>query len=317
MDVTNPGVVNVADETYGNPSPNGGTQRWIPRERGVLLPAADEGYPPAANGVESSVFSTPADVPVTELPFLFPTPSSPVPDATEVNVDAQSIGQGSFVPYDPSNLAFGLKFVGPAEFIVVGPAESFQTNLTEQDLVALIVTAVADADNPLVPPGPNTTRYVLYTAPPSLASYPVSVLGRQVTWDDLSSNPGAVRNITSYGGNFVVVNRQDVTPSNGNVANLATPLAGDVVSLDVNRQGAEPVVDWGETSNVVIFPDPSPFVPNPGQAGSSDGSFNASTGPQPGQVILTSGTVVPTAANVLVPNQAPPVGPGLPANVYV
>lgn len=317
MDVTNPGVVTVADETYGNPSPNGGTQKWIPRERGVLLPAADEGYPPAANGVESAVHSTPADVTVTELPFLFPSSSSPVPNAAEVNVDAQVIGQGSFVPYDPSNLAFGLKFVGPDEFVVVGPATSFQTNLTETDLVALTVTSVADADNPLVPPGPSTTRYVLYTSPPSLASYPVSVLGRQVTWGDLSSNPGAVRNITSYSGNFIVVNRQDVTPSNGNVGNLATPLPGDVLSLDVGRQGAEPVVDFGETVNVVISPAPPPFVPNPGQASSSDGNFNPTTGPQPGQVLLTSGTVVPTAANVLVPNQAPPVGPGLPANVYV
>ena len=46
MDVTNPGLVNVADQAYGNPS-TAVQSLAIPEDSDVLTPVADEGYPPA------------------------------------------------------------------------------------------------------------------------------------------------------------------------------------------------------------------------------------------------------------------------------
>ena len=46
MDVTNPGLVNVADQAYGNPS-TAVQSLAIPEDSDVLTPVADEGYPRA------------------------------------------------------------------------------------------------------------------------------------------------------------------------------------------------------------------------------------------------------------------------------
>ena len=48
MDVTNPGLVNVADQAYGNPSTTVQSLA-IPEDSDVLTPVADEGYPRADN----------------------------------------------------------------------------------------------------------------------------------------------------------------------------------------------------------------------------------------------------------------------------
>jgi hypothetical protein len=317
MDVTNPGQVSVESETYGNPDPNGGQSKWSPRELDFLTAAADEGYPPAANGVDSVVFPTPGEVDVDQLPVLLPVLSSPVPAASEVSVAGQSIGQGAMVPIDPSDPAAGTMFLTPADFIVVGPAESFQTNTTEVDLVTVTIVAVLDADSLPNPATVNTTRYYLVTAPPTLTSYPVSMLGRQLTFatDTLTvTDQGAARLITSYGGNFVVVNRDDPTPSNGDVPTLAVPQVGDTFQLDVNRQGSEQVNTVGGTVDVFVLPPPPPFTPSFAPPMQDDGNFDVSTGPQPGTPSITSGTQVPTARFVSVPDQSAVVG--LPQNFY-
>src|SRR5512143_344786 len=169
MDVTNPGLVNVADEAVGNPDPNGGTARAIPRETDELVPVADQGaVPDPGAGTTSSTFPTPVEVEVGAPVPSEPVQSSVVPDAAEVNVDEQSIGQGGMRPVDPGNPAAGFEFVSPAEFVVTGGAESIQTNTTSQDLVTITVAAVFDADNLYNAPGPNTARYYLRLATPPL-----------------------------------------------------------------------------------------------------------------------------------------------------
>lgn len=320
MDVTNPGLVSVEAETYGNPYPNGGTQQWVPRETDDLVDAAGEAYPRPSNDVGSSVFPTPADVAVTELPFLPPPFFTPLPRAFEVNVDDQVIGQGVWVYVDPANPAMGKRFVTPADFTVVGPAESFQTNDAVAEIVTVTVVAVLDADNLPNPPSGSTTRYYLVTAPPSLTSYPVSLLGRQITFGEATltvADRGASRLIQNYGGNFVTIAKDDPSDGNGGVPSLAQPQAGDTFEVAVNRQGSEQVNTEGGVVDVFVSPPPPAFVPNPGQSASVTGSPNVSTGPQPGQPIITGGVVVPTARTVNVADQSPAVGLGLPQEVFV
>jgi hypothetical protein len=217
---------------------------------------------------------------------------------------------------DPLNPSAGYKFVSPADFIVVGPAESFQTNASEADMVTVTITAALDADHLPNVAGGNTTRYYLVTAAPSLSGYPVSLLGRQIVFDGnvTAGDEGAARVIQSYGSNFVVVNRDDPSESNGDIPTMTAPQVGDTFQLDVNRQGSEQVNTEGGTVNVFITPPPPVNVPFPGQALLDLGNVDISTGPQPGTVIISSGVQVPTARNVNVADECDVVG--LPPNIF-
>jgi len=319
-DVTNPGLVDVVDETYGNPDPNGGTAKYQPRELDVLTDAADQGFSPPANaGADSSVFPTPAEIYPDEVappspPVLFDYP----PDAPDIDVADQSIGQGSMQLVDPGNPAAGYRFVPVSDFIVVGPAESFQTNAVDETEVPATITAVLDADALPAAATTSTTRYYLELGPPELTSYSVSLLGRQVIFADdttTSDDAGASRNIANYGKNFIVINRDDSTESNGDVATLTLPVAGDVIFFDVNRQGSEQVNTEGGTIDVYISPSPPVNVPLQFPSFDNIGNVDISTGPQPGQPGITSGTIVPTASTVEVADTSQVVG--LPTNVFV
>lgn len=317
-DVTNPGLVDVVEETYGNPDPNGGTAKYRPRELDRLTDVADEGYPPpAGDGALSSVFPTPAEiypdeqaVPVPPVLFNYP------PRAPTINVADQSIGQGSMQPVDPGNLSAGYQFIEPADFIVVGPAESFQTNAVDEVEVSATIVSVLDADHLPAPATVATTRYYLIMAPPDLTSYPVSLLGRQVIFADdtlTTQDAGASRNITFYSRNFLVIDRDD--PLDPNVPTLTKPAPGDVLFFDVNRQGSEQVNTGGGTIDVFIQPPPPVNVPFRFPTFGSLGTVNISTDPQPGRPTIGSGVVVPTARNVQVPDECQVVG--LPKNVFV
>ena len=315
MDSTNPGLVEVASQVYGNPDPNGGTRLLVPRQLDVLIPVGDEGYPPAGSQVTS--YPIPAEVVPVGLLGVPVTPWSPVPPATNFNVDDQVLGQGVWLPVDPLNPAAGKKFVTPGEFIVVGPSESFQTNYSEATTVLCTVVAVYDADNLYHAPVPTTTRYMLVVGPPALTSYPVSMLGRQIVFaDDTTTvaDQGAARIVTGFSTNFLVIDKND--PNDEIVPILIDPVVGDTFTIDVQRLGSEQVNTTGApTANVIIAPSPKVNVPYPSQAGQGGGTFNVSTGPQPGQPIITSGVRVPASETVNIADQASAVG--LPRNVYV
>lgn len=318
MDVTNPGLVNVADEVEGNPDPNGGTAQWTPREVGTLEPAADDGYPPAPLDPPPEVFPTPTDEVVSSPVPLLPVLSEVEPDAAEVSPANQSLGQGSMVPVDPLDPAAGTVFLPPAEFVVTGPTLSVETNRTVLTDVLFTVTAVLDADALPAPAGPDTLRYYLRVAtPPALTSYPVSLLGRQVVFADdtlTALDQGAARVITGFGGDFVVVNRDDETEANGDVDSLAVPQAGDTFSVEVYREGGEDVSTTGNVpDDVFVLPPPPAFVADPAQALLDQGDVfvdQVPTGP-----IVPSGEQVPTASNSY-PAEQTNLGPGLPANVF-
>jgi hypothetical protein len=316
MDVTNPGLVNVADEAEGNPDPNGGTAKAVPRETGALTGVADDGSPLVpGGGAQAEVFPTPSDVTVSAPAPSVPVQVTPVPAATEVDVAAQSLGQGGMVPADPADPSAGFEFSSPAEFVVVGPADSFQTNQTTEDVASVTVVAAYDADNLFSAPGPSTTRYYLRVAAPALTSYPVSLLGRQVTFTDASSNPGAVRTITNYGANFLVIDRDDQSEDNGNVKTLLTPGPGDVLEVDVGRRGSEQVNTGGETIDVVIDSVPQAPATTLAPLQGNSGTYDVSTGPQPQPAPPASGTRVPSSVTVEVADQCRVVG--LPTNVFV
>lgn len=334
-DTNNPGQVSVEGEVYGNPNPNGGSSLLVPEQLDDLTEASAQGYPPAANGVDAQVFPTPTNVTITQVPTGQQVNSSPVPNAAEVVVDDQVIGRGVWLPVDPMNPAAGKRFVSPGEFLVVGPDESIQTNEAEATRVLYTITAVYDADNLWQPPVPTTTRFLLavnVVANPPLTSYPVSILGRQIIFADDTTTAeiaGAVRRITAFNTNFVVIdssNPEDSDtpelvininpPSPPNPPIYVYPSVTDTFWVEVQREGAQDISRTGDsTVDVIIAPPPSPFVPNPSQALGSEGTIDIAFAPQPNQPIITSGVAAPTAVNVQVADQATSIG--LPVNVNI
>ena len=157
MDVTNPGLVNVADQAYGNPS-TAVQSLAIPEDSDVLTPVADEGYPRAEDVTATKdgggsigpiptttnpINQPPASPPLSlaQLPGM-PPAFAPFPQANIVNtVNSQPTSQNQ---------------IQPAEFQVIGVDETFQSNQTDATRREYTVTSVRDADTggPIVVPGP-------------------------------------------------------------------------------------------------------------------------------------------------------------------
>jgi hypothetical protein len=338
-DVINPGQVSVEAEVYGNPDPNSTAALHTPEQLDNLTAAADQGHPPAIDvsaAAAATVFPTPTEIAVTQVPngqvVVTPVPSGQViPPVSPPQISDQVIGQGVWVYVDPANPAAGKKFIPPSEFLVVGPDQSIQTNASEATTVRCTITAVYDADNLWQPATYLTTRFLLVVSPPALTSYPISILGRQIVFTDdtiTTQIAGAVRAITGYNTNYLVVNSSnpddpsvpslvvEVTPPPPPPGVFAFPQVGDTFLLDVQRQGAQDISRTNpSTTDIIIFPPPSQFQPNPDQALKSQGTVEVMKAQQPGKPIITSGTPAPTAINVNVADQATTVG--LPVNVFV
>ena len=154
MDVTNPGLVNVADQAYGNPS-TAVQSLAIPEDSDVLTPVANEGYPRAndvaATGnssgptptVTNPINQPPASPPLSlaQLPGM-PPAFAPFPQTNIVNtVDNQQSSQNQ---------------IQPPSFDVIGIDKTIQTNQTDATRRQYTVTAVQDADTggPVVDPIP-------------------------------------------------------------------------------------------------------------------------------------------------------------------
>lgn len=322
-DVNNPGQISVEGEVYGNPDPNGGTATLTPEELDALTQAANQGYPPAANGVDATTFPTPVEVTISQVPTGQRVLAFYEPNATEVNVGEQVLGQGVWVLVDPLNPALGKRFLPPGEFLVVDSQTTIQTNESVATTVLCTITGVFDADHLWNAPTSSTLRLLLTVSAPALTSYLVSVLGRQVTFSDDTLTPeiaGAVRTITGFGSNFIAIDVAN--PDDSEVPSLiilpgpVLPVVGDTFLLDVQREGAQDISqDVTTPINVIILPQPPAFVPNPGQSLINEGTIEVALVPQPNLPIITSGTQVPTATTVQVADQATTVG--IPQNVFV
>jgi hypothetical protein len=90
--------------------------------------------------------------------------------------------------------------------------------------------------------GLPATRYKLFVAPADLASFGVTMLGREIVFDDpilTIANEGASRLVTAFAANYVVIDRTDKEDTT--VPVLANPQAGDTFTLYVQREGSEVV----------------------------------------------------------------------------
>lgn len=159
-----------------------------------------------------------------------------------------------------------------------------------------------------------TTRYRLGVSPADLRSFGISLVGRELVFDDDTltvADQGASRLVTAFGGDSVVVSKQDL--SDGDVPVMITPQAGDTFTIFVQREGSEVFTeDTGQSVDVTISPPPPAFVPNAPQA---EQVVDVVVAPLPGNPIVSSGVGVPTARTVNVADQSTSVG--LPVNVYV
>jgi hypothetical protein len=297
MDVTNPGLVCVANQAF-RPDLTADSMA-VPLDNDVLVPVANQGEPPAENAEVVTTNPTPVEE-IVERQVFAPVSQdfSQLPGVAPL-----------FLPFSPEdfrndvanqNLTAG----NPAEFIVTSD-QSIQTNATVATKRGYVVTSVRDADTGLAPVA-ATTRFKLLVAPTDLAVLGIPVSGRQIVFDDsilTVANEGATRTVSGYGSNFIVISRDD--PFDSQVSSMAIPTIGDTFTMNVQRLGSETISrDTGVTENVFISPPPLAAQPTNFSSENFQGTVDVSTGPQPGKPVIDSGTSAPTAVDVYVANQA-------------
>jgi len=288
MDVTNPGLVNVADQANGNPS-TAVQSLAIPEDSDVLTPVADEGYPRAedvtatedggnskgptptvTNPINQPAVSPPLSL--AQLPGVPPT-FAPFPQTNLVNtVDNQQTSQNQ---------------IQPPSFDVIGNDVTIQTNQTDATRRQYTVSSVVDADTggPVVVPflpivGNFTGIYqegsnliVLSPAPfdPNIVDGAIVTLA--------SSNPSynfpqTVFNLQQIGGLF-------------NYASKGNP-SGTIVTLSslspfpVSLVSGEPVTIYG--SSVAAYNGPNVAQ----NVISVNGTFDEVDSAGPGQITVVS-----------------------------
>ena len=159
MDVTNPGLVNVADQAYGNPS-TAVQSLAIPEDSDVLTPVADEGYPRAEDVTNTEDGGNSKGPTPTSINTINQPPASP----------SQSSGQlpgiaPAFLPFPQTNIVNTVanqqasqNEIQPASFDVIGVGSTIQANQTPGTSRSYTVTSVQDANGgPVIDPVPPVT----------------------------------------------------------------------------------------------------------------------------------------------------------------
>lgn len=297
--VTNPGLVNVADEAY--PAPLPGRQR-LPRNLAALTPVADEAYPIVPPGIGNLPLLV--DVDVASQAYTFPQGfGTPIPPSLVPLLPLIDI-----TPQDETAAEDFTDFV-------VTQAGSFPTNTPSEPVTfETTISAIIDADTGLAP-GPNTLRYKI-TLAASLVPFGITFIGREteVFAAADANNVGLTRVIDFWSVNVIfmaaTVNIAAIPPT----TNL---VVGDTLSFDVVRDGFEVVsTQLGITENVFLSTDPPLGVQQEVSftEGGFDGNFRASSGVA--VPFVGSGTAAPPFQGTTeVENQT--FGRGLPANVFV
>jgi hypothetical protein len=242
-DVTNPGLIIVADEAYPPPLPS---RARLPQNLGVLIAVADE----AALAVPNGVASGPAEVEVDVASQNFILPSfnsgASAPTPADVNVDSTPLGIAASTEY------------------VVTEAGNFPTNgpgLTQT--VNATISAIVDADTGGAVGG-GTTRYKI-TLSASLVPYGISFLGREVkvVASVTAGNVNQTRTISYWSVNVIYISKSETDPDTNVTQTFGTDLAvGATLQFNVVRDGFEAVsTQLGQTSNVVLAGLPPLGVP--------------------------------------------------------
>jgi hypothetical protein len=309
MDVTNPGLVNVADQVAGNPS-LAADSLAVPRQGDVLEPVADDGYPRGedvsqALDAASTTFPTPAEVragsepgvPVSQDVGQFPGVAplfAPTPQINIVDTVARQQVPG----------------VGVTEF-VVGPDVNIQTNRNEESERRYVVTSVLDADTggPVVDPAVPVTgtfngifdagggALTVLSPTPFPPSVVDGIIVGVVSLPPTYNINAAISNVTSLTGTVSAV-----SPSTGGKVTVSSPTAlpvGLVSGRPATLATGVPAYDGAKVVSGVT-----------GAAGTFAKVATASGGTK---ILVVSPTIVPAA---LVPGKFATVAGGVYAGVF-
>jgi hypothetical protein len=247
MDVTNPGLVNVADQACGNPSTSVQSLA-IPEDSDTLVPVADEGYPRAEDASPSLPIPSSSDI-------IQQPPASP----------SQSSGQlpgvaPAFAPFPQESIANTVNNqpnsqnqAQPAQFEVIGVGDTIPTNQTPETAKQYVVTAVRDASGgPVIDPvapvsGPFTDVFdggagrliflSLLPLPVVLTPGAIAVIAASVPSYSASQT---VLDELAISGNYTDANKGNL---GGTVTTFSSPIpfpVGFVDSLPVSILGANP-----------------------------------------------------------------------------
>jgi hypothetical protein len=289
--VTNPGVVNVADEAY--PFPPGGSQ-GLPVPSSVSVAAG--AFPAVPGG--SQGLPVPSFTEVETVPFKPPsfslgaaTPATPTTD-----VGTQSLAKPN-----------------PDEWLVT-ESGNFKTNNTADDLQSFVQLSIVTIDSGL----PTEMFQIFFTAPVNLFSFGLDLTG-MIAFFPTSAKPKSPENVPSrpiinYSTNWILVANVDQF---GNALDAITaPTNGGTVQIAISREGPDVIVQGVNTpTNVTIAPAPPVAQTVPAQGLPSLGNLQANDG-----VVVPfvgSGVQLPPLLGTFEVENQVPIGTGLPANVFV
>lgn len=288
VDVTDPGLVNVESQAY--PFPPGGFQN-LPPNFGRLLQASLFAAPIVPPSIQAGLI--PSAITVGDQPFV----SLPL-----------SQGAAALTPAEIDLEAQNLIRQPVHDFIVtdVGNFDLTQANSN----IRLTVTSVVDADTGGAV-GANTTRIRIFVSGAILTDLGLSILFRQVIFIGNTSPliAGRPRTINAYGANSIIVDRTQF----GTTLSTIQPAVGDLMDLNIDREGSEVVFDvFASPANVFI--DPSPPIAQTASAPQMGYQGNVFI-PQTGSSFVGAGINGPSFQGTFeVANQT--YGNGLPGNIF-
>ena len=272
MDVTNPGLVNVANQAYGNPS-TAVSSLAVPEDNDVLVPVANQGTPRAEDvtAVGGSTGPTPTSGNVIQQP-----PASPSQSRGEIPGVAPQ-----FLPFPQNNIVNtvaqqDIPQSETAEFSVAA-GTVIQTNQNTAVQRDYVVTKVLDADTGLPPVIPAPSAHgnfsavqntggstVTFVSPTPLTGSAALSSGEVVTIAGIPSPPGSpydgiqqVSNVLSLGGPFAAA----AASISGTKTTLGstTPLPAGLSSAKVASITGAPYTGIHNISNIVSLP-PGTFI---------------------------------------------------------
>ena len=317
MDITNPGLVNVADQAIGNPS-TAVQSLAIPEDSDVLVPVSGQGTPRAEDVTSAggTAGPTPTEVIVGGQP-----PASPSQSRGEIPGVAPQ-----FLPSPQANLANtvlqqSIPQSQTAEFTVAA-GTSIQTNQDAATQRDYTVTQVLDADTGKPPVVPTPPSYGTFNSVQDTGRSTVTVVSPTPLTGSSALSSGDVVNIAGapaspYDGPHQASN---VLSINGLALKAINPLTGkttlgSTATLPSSLASAKKIQVTGAPYTGLWTP--SDVV---SMAGNIDGVFD-NGGVLPGTVIIAADSATALADSQLVRLAAPgytgfcQVSPGSVVNV--
>lgn len=320
FDVTDPGLVNVADQAYPPVPPD---QQALPTPR--LVNGSDFAPPPLPTPQLGD--PTPSSTLVANAPYVAPSASLgvAVPAITSFDVGTE----------------IGVK--QPVAEWLVTQSGNFATNNTAQDMVTFTITAQPGIPTGILAfdVGLPTERYQIFLGPTvNLYSFGLDLTQSLAMFlQNISQLPPIValppppvalpprvvnptRAIASFGTNWILVYALDDYGYmlGGTAANPFTPLtqptAGQQISINIVRDAFAAVSDTNlPVTNVTVAPTPVPAVTTPAVGINNQGNITALDGVV--APFIGTGVAAPPFLGTFEVESQTNLGQGLPTNVFV